>query len=474
MLFHKLEFAVLFLLTFALAIWGGSRTRRWTLFLGSLAFYAWFSVPLVSLLIVATFLDYFVGIGLDATSDERKRRGLLLISLVGNLGLLFFFKYTNWILSSLNDLSGLLFGKAPFPVYDIVLPLGISFYTFQALSYTIDVYRHKLKATRSALTYGVFVSFYPHQVAGPILRAARMIPQLEEGSRYLPNQVRHGIGCFAFGLFKKVVLADNLSVIANAVYNGSVADQGALTVLFGTYAFAFQIYCDFSGYSDMARGLGFMLGYDVGPNFDFPYFATSIRDFWKRWHMSLSAWLRDYLYISLGGSRCSNARRNFNLLTTMFLGGLWHGASWHFVVWGAIHGIWIAAEHEWERWRGKAAVAVVPSGGSPRALKSLLLGILTFHGVCVTWVFFRAVNIGQAFDFLGALLRWGNSAEAPVWPVLAYSIPILVVDWMAVRTNVRQWLMSRPVAFWTVVAASLALVMIFGRFEGEDFVYFQF
>ena len=466
MLFHTLEFAALFLLVLPFGLWAENRTRRVALLVASYAFYAWFSVALCSLMAFSTFLDFSVGRGLHRSQDPRRRRQLLAISLVGNLGLLFAFKYTNWFLGSINSLSMLFTGDAPFALYDIILPLGISFYTFQTLSYTIDIYRREMNPTNSLLTFALYVAFFPQLVAGPIVRAANLVPQLDRGPAFAPGQVRWGMGVFVFGLVKKVVLADNLAQIANTVF----ADPGSFPgwgVLLGTYAFAFQIYCDFSGYTDMARGIAAILGYDIGTNFNFPYFAVGVRDFWRRWHISLSTWLRDYLYIPMGGGRCSPARRRMNIMNTMLLGGLWHGANWTFVVWGGIHGAWISLEHALDRigWRIGSETMSIPV----RVLGTLV----TFHLVCVTWIFFRAESFGDAVGILFGLLRRGPSPPLDL-AMLGFVPLLLLVDLLMWKTNLTAWILRRRFAFWLAMWVGIVVTLVFGDFRGNDFVYFQF
>ncbi len=466
MLFHTLEFAILFALVLPLAIFGGHLIRRVALLLASYAFYAWFSVPLLSLMLFSTVLDFFVGRAMHESPDGPRRRALLGLSLLGNLGLLFYFKYTNWFLGSLNSVSHMVTGEAAFPLYDIILPLGISFYTFQTLSYTIDIYRRQLKPTDSILTFGLYVAFFPQLVAGPIVRASYLLPQLTAGPRYAPGQVRWGIGIFLYGLIKKVVVADNIARVANVVF-AAPEEYWGVGVLLGTYAFAFQIYCDFSGYTDMARGIGAVLGYDIGLNFNFPYFAVGVRDFWSRWHISLSTWLRDYLYITLGGNRVPRLRAMANIMATMLLGGLWHGANWTFVVWGFIHGVWINLEHALER-RG-----FTMSGRTTGFWPRLLGTFLTFHLVCITWIFFRADTVQDSFSILLGLFRGGWSTDLDL-TAFRYVPGLLLIDGLMWRTRITAWLLARPVWYWVLVWLGVFITLAFGDFRGNDFVYFQF
>jgi D-alanyl-lipoteichoic acid acyltransferase DltB (MBOAT superfamily) len=417
-------------------------------------------------MVFSTILDFFVGRAIHASEDPRRRRGLLIVSLVGNLGMLAVFKYTNFLFSTVNGISTLAFGLEPLPLLNIILPLGISFYTFQTLSYTIDIHRRELAPTSSILSFALYVAFFPQLVAGPIVRASHLLPQLERGPRFGPRQMRWAFGLVLFGLIKKVVFADNFAQIANTVYADPAAYSGWLTLI-GTYAFAFQIYCDFSGYTDMARGIAALMGYDIGLNFDFPYFAVGVRDFWKRWHISLSTWLRDYLYIPLGGNRGTRRRVLRNIMVTMLLGGLWHGANWTFVVWGGIHGVWINAEHALER----VGVAIDPRrlGWPLRILGT----VLTFHIVCVTWVFFRAESVGDALDILVGVVRpaTGLALDATFFRWLPV---LLLVELLMWRTRVTDWILRAPLAYWILVGMGLLFTLALGDFRGSDFVYFQF
>lgn len=466
MLFHTLEFLTLFLVVWPIALWGNDRLRRVTLLLASYVFYAWFSVPLVSLMLFSTVLDFAVGRALDRTADARRRKLLLLASLVGNLGMLAVFKYANFLLDTANGISTLVFGVAPLPMLEIVLPLGISFYTFQTLSYTIDIYRGRMRPATSILGFGLYVAFFPQLVAGPIVRASSLLPQLERGPRFGPRQMRWALGLVVYGLVKKVVFADNFAQIANAVYADPASQSGGMLLL-GTYAFAIQIYCDFSGYTDMARGIAALLGYDIGLNFDFPYFAVGVRDFWKRWHISLSTWLRDYLYIPLGGNRTSSWGVFRNVMLTMLLGGLWHGANWTFVVWGGIHGLWIHVEHALDRrgWGFEAEGLRWPA--------RILGMVITFHVVCVTWVFFRAASVADALEFFGGLGRPWTGAGFDVgffrWLPL-----LLVVEWSMWRTTVTDRILRRDTLYWMLIGAAVVFTLALGDFGGNDFVYFQF
>lgn len=330
------------------------------------------------LLAVVTLSDFTLARLMERTERKGARRALLITSLCINLGLLCYFKYTNFFYEMLAPLWG-----GQFHALDIFLPVGISFFTFQSLSYTLDVYRGELKALRNPLDYAFFVSFFPQLVAGPIVRARDFIPQIRRPVVVTPEMFGRGVYFIAAGLFKKAILSDYISVnFVERIFDNPGLYSG-IENLFGVYGYALQIYCDFSGYSDMAIGLALLLGFHFPLNFRSPYKASSITEFWHRWHISLSTWLRDYLYISMGGNRRGKLRTYFNLFMTMLLGGLWHGASWNFVFWGAIHGIALALHKFWRSLLGRDKH--YQSRGIRRALGILL----TFHLVCLCWIFFR-------------------------------------------------------------------------------------
>lgn len=330
------------------------------------------------LLAVVTLSDFTLARLMERTERKGARRALLITSLCINLGLLCYFKYTNFFYEMLAPLWG-----GQFHALDIFLPVGISFFTFQSLSYTLDVYRGELKALRNPLDYAFFVSFFPQLVAGPIVRARDFIPQIRRPVVVTPEMFGRGVYFIAVGLFKKAILSDYISVnFVERIFDNPGLYSG-IENLFGVYGYALQIYCDFSGYSDMAIGLALLLGFHFPLNFRSPYKASSITEFWHRWHISLSTWLRDYLYISMGGNRRGKLRTYFNLFMTMLLGGLWHGASWNFVFWGAIHGIALALHKFWRSLLGR------DKHYQSRGIRRVLGILLTFHLVCLCWIFFR-------------------------------------------------------------------------------------
>ncbi|MCK6552934.1 MBOAT family protein, partial [Myxococcota bacterium] len=383
-----------------------SKRRRVTMLLvASCVFYGWWNVKLLPLLFVTAVLDFFLARVLDQTDDPGRRRGIIVLSVVANLGLLGYFKYTNFAISTLNDVAVWAGRTTPlFDPIDVLLPVGISFYTFQSMSYTLDVYRRELKPDPSLPRFLCFVTLFPQLVAGPIVRAAELLPQLADDHE---NRREPAIFLILYGLFKKVVIADTLGAVLVDPVFAAPAEHSAAALWLAAYGYAFQIFCDFSGYSDIAIGCGRLIGFEFPKNFHAPYLSPSIGDFWRRWHMTLGTWFRDYVYVPLGGNRGTLRRWLFASLAVFLLSGLWHGASYNFVIWGAIHGVLFVAERLWGRWRKTPSRAAAHGRGLGRALRV----VLTFHVVTLAWIFFRAQGLGNALDFLRGLTRGLPSLE---------------------------------------------------------------
>jgi alginate O-acetyltransferase complex protein AlgI len=366
--------------------------RRWWMLAASIYFYGSWSVPYLGLIGAQLLVDWSCGRLLSRTADPRARRAILAVSIVANLSALCVFKYAGLLVRSLAPLG------LQLPVPELTLPLAISFYTFESMSYTIDVYRRQLEPVRSPLELALFITWFPHLVAGPIIRPRDLVPQLGE-LRPLGRQAFFGgLGLMLVGYAKKLLLADWLATYADPVF-ARPAYFNSLELLVALYAYAFQIYLDFSAYTDIARGASRWFGIELPENFRDPYRAASITDFWRRWHMTLSHWLRDYLYVPLGGNRGGRARTYANLMVTMLLGGLWHGASWTFVVWGGLHGLYLAVE----RALGIGAPATDAGRGRGGRLARALRMLLTFHLVCLAWIFFRAPTFAVAREYLAGL-----------------------------------------------------------------------
>jgi len=469
MQFNSLAYAALLSVSFFLS-WALSRAhlpRVVLLLAASYLFYANWRVAYLGLIVASSALDYVVGLRLFRSSDPLVRRRLLLVSLVGNLGLLGVFKYFNFFAHSARAVLLHMGVDLPPVVLDVVVPVGISFYTFQSLSYTIDIYRGAL-AVESPLEFFLFVAFFPQLVAGPIVRASDFLPQIKARPFLAPGAGGRGLALIALGLVKKSVIADLLAVnLVDRVFESPQIYTSA-ELLMGVYGYAAQIYCDFSAYTDMAIGSALLLGFILPQNFDRPYQAINLRDFWRRWHISLSTWLRDYLYISLGGSRGGTWRTYRNLALTMLLGGLWHGAAWTFVVWGAIHGMGLAFTRAFQRRFGDA-----PGGRLARLVK----GLITFHVVCVAWIFFRAEDFPRAWDMLqGLMQRTGGTANITpmLWALLGAALLTHLVPMAAVEGGLRlAGRLPAPVLGLLMVAVVLA-VRHAGTSEVVPFIYFQF
>jgi D-alanyl-lipoteichoic acid acyltransferase DltB (MBOAT superfamily) len=443
--------------------------RKVLLTTASLLFYSAWRWPYASLLLFSTVLDYHCARAIHRSVTHGRRVLFLTLSMVGNLGVLGVFKYTNFLLENVESLlgvTGLQLEVGPLP---IILPLGISFYTFQTMSYTIDVFRGRLKPRGSLLDVALFVSFFPQLVAGPIMRAKHFMPQLDRNHTWDPTRAKSGVLLMIWGMAKKLLIADALAPIVEQAYAQPELFSGWALVV-ATYCFAFQIYCDFSGYSDLAIGAARVLGFDVPLNFNRPYFATNITTFWRRWHISLSSWLRDYLYISVGGNRLGRSRTLVNLMLTMLLGGLWHGASWNFVIWGAIHGGMLTLHKLW-LWRvGREKVA-----DTRRVVPWVLLTTINFHLVCVTWVFFRAETLDHAMAVLLRILQWSPGLMVPhLFPALL--IPaLLIIQAVQARTNISDRLLRFPrLSRLTIYLGVLLMVALIVSSTPVDFIYFVF
>ena len=426
--------------------------RKCVLLGASYVFYAAWDPPFVLLLVGSTVVDWFVAQHLATATRPGRRKALLAASLVFNLGLLAYFKYAGFL------------GLARGP---LVVPIGISFYTFMTLSYTIDVYLGRGRPARSLLDYALYVTFFPHLVAGPIVRANELVPQFEEPRRATGPMLAWGLALLVLGLFEKIVVADGLLAPAvDAVYGGKV--PGPAGAWAGTLAFAGQIFCDFAGYSTCAIGVALCLGFSLPDNFRFPYAAVGFSDFWRRWHVSLSSWLRDYVYIPLGGNRHGALRTHAGLLLTMLIGGLWHGASWTFVAWGGLHGLYLVGE--------RILVRVVPPHRVWRSLPArIALGLVTFALVSIAWVFFRAESFAQAFAMCRALV--GAPGAATNGAVLFAIVPValIVLVHACMRDTTLESVVERT--SWPVRSALLsAMVLAIVMFPGLDraFIYFQF
>jgi len=479
-LFNSPQFFVFFTIVYLLYLNLPHRAQNGLLLVASYVFYGWWDWRFLGLLFFSTTVDFFVARRIAAASDPVRRRRWLLVSLATGLGLLGFFKYYDFFVDSLElGLRG--FGVDPAWLHlDLVLPIGISFYTFQSLSYTIDVYRGQLRPSRNFFDLALVVSLFPQLVAGPIERAKSLLPQVVKPRRLTPDGFRDGVYLVAWGLIKKIVIADHCALIVNQVFDDH-ASYGGAEQLIAVYAFAFQIYCDFSGYTDIARGIAKLMGFELMLNFDLPYFATNPSDFWRRWHISLSTWLRDYLYISLGGNRRGSFLTYRNLMITMVLGGLWHGAKWTMILWGAYHGLLLVAHRLFTEWRSRTGRA---PRREPRLLAHLALAALYFQLTSFGWLIFRAESVGQVVDFVRTIatsFALTPRAEELFARLALLTAPLVAFELLQFKANdLLVWLRLRPA--WQVAsalylaAASFAYWILFQSALGtaQEFIYFQF
>ena len=464
-----------FLALVVLAYWRlGWRRQNVLLLVASYVFYGWWDPRFLALIGASTIIDFYCARAIAGSTDARRRRVLLAISLVINIGFLAAFKYFNFFMDSFAaTLEAMGFHHAPVAVLQILLPPGISFYTFQEVAYIVDVYKGKLEPADSLVDYALFISLFPHLIAGPIQRPSHLLPQVQNPRRFDSERCFSGLLLILSGLIRKTVIADNCALLADAAFSGRLGTPNLAVVAIGTYAFAWQIYGDFSGYSDIARGSAQLLGFHFMVNFRQPYLATSLQDFWRRWHISLSTWLRDYLYIPLGGSRDGERRTYRNLLLTMLIGGLWHGANWTFVVWGGIHGAGLSIERFVRRVFGRAeeGSASLTSAGAWASR------IVVFHLVCLAWVFFRASSMRDAFVFLRGLgtLAWLPEYGIAFRFLALFSVPLFLID-LFNEARGEEYLFETAPDMRRVAAgvAMMAVVALLAANQLNAFIYFRF
>jgi alginate O-acetyltransferase complex protein AlgI len=473
MVFNSLHFVWFFIVVYAVYRLLRHRAQNWLLLVASYYFYAAWDWRFLGLLIGSTLVDFTCARLMEASPSAAGRRTLLVVSLTFNLTLLGFFKYFNFFAENLHAVFGSLGWQLDFVTVRVLLPVGISFYTFVTMSYVIDVYRREIAATRDLLDFAVFVAYFPHLVAGPILRASRLLPQIDAPRRVTRDQMRDGAWLIAWGYFQKVFVADNLAALANGVFDPGAHATG-INVLLGVYAFAFQIYGDFAGYSNIARGTSKLMGIELIENFRFPYLVRTPQAFWRHWHISLSTWLRDYLYIPLGGSRGSAWQTRRNLLITMILGGLWHGAAWTFVLWGVYHAALLITYREADR-----AIALRRWLEGDGRIARATSWVLMFHLTCLGWLIFRARSLHQ-LAAMATSVAWNFApatadAHGLLVPLVLYTTPLLVVHACEAYFNDVLVVRRLPVAVrYSVYAATFYLTMLFGNFGGSEFIYFQF
>jgi len=452
------------------------RDKAVWLLVASYFFYGYWDWRFCSLLAISTVVDFLVGGRLHATVNPARRKKLLLLSVAVNLGILGVFKYFNFFIGSIQTVAASFGGNVDFLHLNIILPVGISFYTFQTMSYTIDIYRGKLEPTDSFIDFALFVSFFPQLVAGPIERARNLLPQIATLGNPSRQMVLSGLGLMVNGYFRKVLIGDPAGRIVDHVFHDPHLYRSP-ELLAGLILFSVQIYADFSGYSHIARGLSKMLGINLMRNFEQPYLSANITEFWRRWHISLSSWLKDYLYVTLGGNRKGNIRTYVNLMLTMLLGGLWHGASWNFVVWGGLHGLYLGV-HKVFLGQGKIADRFHYTG--PGSLVRYL-GTMALTNVLVlfTWLFFRATDFGTAAYFLDSFVHWEGSPLTSRWLSisLSFMVMILLLDVIEYKTRHHDFLFQIPrrsLGFGISLAIMVVVFLYMSTSTPLPFVYFQF
>ncbi len=465
MSFTQLEYPLLVLMVVGLVASARSLlARKWIVLTASLYFYAYWDYRFLALILASTGVDWTIGMALGAIERPQLRRTLLAVSVLVNLGTLGFFKYYNFFIESATTWFER-WGWHP-GMLAIVLPIGISFYTFQTMSYSIDVYRRVLKPSRSLLDFAIYVMFFPQLVAGPIVRAAEFLPQLESSPQVQRCAIYDGLVQILRGFLKKILIADHLAMMVDPVFAAPQLFAGP-TVAIALLAYAGQIFGDFSGYSDIAIGSARLLGFELPENFRHPYLAGSLSDFWRRWHITLSTWLRDYVYIPLGGNRLGSARTFVNLLLTMFLGGLWHGAAWNFVVWGAWHGLGLSLERWWRR--------DLPRAASGATHGSIIGTTVTFAFVLVGWSLFRTSSLEHCVALWSSMFDWQQGIH---WypPYAISALLLLVAEHALWRSRYQHFLDLRPehpLTPW-LVGFAVAALALWSPSQSRPFVYFQF
>ena len=474
MVFNSVIFLVFFILFFQFYWLINNRLpvlcRNIFIILSSYLFYGWWDWRFLSLIFISSLSDYAIGLSLAHTQNKSGRKLLLILSLVINLGILGFFKYFNFFVSSLQELLQVFSLPVHIKTLSIILPVGISFYTFQTLSYTIDIFNRKIQPTRDTVSFFAFVSFFPQLVAGPIERAGHLLPQFFGKKEFSYNFCVQGLRLILWGLFKKIVIADNLGILADALFDTHQSVSG-VTTLAGSLFFAFQIYADFSGYSDIAIGLSRMLGFDLMKNFKTPYFSPTFGEFWRRWHISLSTWFRDYLYIPLGGNRKSAFRNQLNIIVTFLLSGLWHGANITFLIWGGLHGIALILE----KWlKGK--------------WNRLFYAPLVFMVVTLLWIPFRAENYNHFIVLSKSIFQFGSYSITTLYQTISnfsnirfVVLSLVLVGFLSIEYHLRsddfnEWIQKKPgFTRFTLYYAIVLLILLLGNFNVKPyFIYFQF
>lgn len=476
MVFNSFAFLIFFPIVTLLYFWLPHKYRWWLLLASSCVFYAWFKVSYLLILVFTIIVDYFAGLWIEREQGKR-RKWALVISILANVGVLAVFKYANFMIGTVN---AVLFrvGQETFDLWDILLPIGLSFHTFQAMSYTIEVYRGRVPAEHNIFRYALYVMFYPQLVAGPIERPQNVIYQFYEEHKFDFQRVVSGLRLMLWGMFKKVVIADRLAVFVDLVYENPYEYSG-FPIILATVFFGIQIFCDFSGYTDIGLGAARVMGFDLMKNFDRPYFSKSISEFWRRWHISLSSWFKDYVYIPMGGNRVSSFRKYFNLFFIFMISGLWHGASWNFVIWGSLHGVYQIVG----RFTGEFQKKVIGLLKNETLEKMIHAGIVFFL-VSIAWVFFRARQFGDSMYLLKNMAAKSSHSFTEIVNLIGQQdliVAILAValmervHWMQRNINIAEWFDAKPKwQRWSGYYLLLGAIVFFAVYSNTQFIYFQF
>ena len=476
MLFNSIEF-LLFLPTIFILYWfvfnKNLKYQNTLILVSSYVFYGWWDYRFLSLIFLSTIVDYVIGLSISNQSSKKKQKSLLWGSVLFNLSVLGFFKYYNFFVDSWVELfSSLGYEIKSIWTLNFILPVGISFYTFQTMSYTIDIYRKKLEPTKDFISFASFVSFFPQLVAGPIERASNLLPQILKKREFQYDQVIQGLKLILWGMFKKVVIADSLAPIVDDIFS-NYQDFGGGTLWLGAIYFSFQIYCDFSGYSDIAIGTSKLLGFELMSNFKFPYFSRNIGEFWRRWHISLSTWFRDYLYIPLGGSQEGKWKSIRNIFIIFLVSGFWHGANWSFIFWGLFHSILFLPTFMFNKNRNYTSSIIAANTLLP-SLKEFINVITTFLLVTIGWVFFRSESIGDSFSYLTSMISNINIVTHLSPKINFYILVLVLVDWTQ-RFDERNLFVTFPkLIFKIFVIICVFLILINFKKESQQFIYFDF
>ena len=479
MLFNSLDFLLFLPLVFFI-YWFVTKDRirlqNAFILVSSYVFYGWWDARFLVLIALSTLIDYSIGRGLARAVHPSKRKWLLWASITANIGILGYFKYANFFIANFIDAFSAFGIELHTSSLQIILPVGISFYTFQTLSYTIDVYRKKLEPTQDFIAFAAFVSFFPQLVAGPIERATNLLPQFYKQRSFNYEQAVNGMRQILWGFFKKLVIADNCAKYANIIFDSS-QDQNGSTLAIGAVLFAFQIYGDFSGYSDIAIGTSRLFGFDLKQNFAHPYFSRDIAEFWRRWHISLSTWFRDYVYIPLGGSKVGKARTIRNVCIIFLVSGFWHGANWTFIAWGGLHALFFIPLLLFQKNRKHLSVVAENSWlPNPREAFSIAL---TFGLTVLAWIFFRAESMSQAIDILSKIFSSSLLESPMIFPskVIVYIVLFMSIEWLGRKNQYaieNLSFLNRPLR-WLFYLGLLVTIYFLGRFSQEiEFIYFQF